>query len=127
MSNTRKSLRERTKEFSSILPFMDGREKGELDRIKNTPVTIVDYGFLKDSDDSGEEKEYVCFIVKEDEQHFYFGGQVLTDNMKQLDEEGYGDEIRAEGLPVELSERKSKNKRTYTSVVFYPEPAPTKK
>jgi hypothetical protein len=115
-----KSLKDRAKEFSILLPFMEGREKGELDRIINTPVTINDYGFLHDNS-KGDDKEYVCFTIKEDPQNFYFGGQVLTENMKELEEDGYKDAILEEGLPVLLSKRKSKNKKEYTTVTFYPE------
>lgn len=111
------NLKERAKQFEISLPLMEGREKGELDRIVNAPMTIVDYGFLKDD----KQKEYVAFVVKEDPQHFFFGGQVLTDNMKQLDTEGYGEQIKKEGLPVLLGKKKSKEGRTYTTVEFYPE------
>jgi hypothetical protein len=68
-----------------------------------------------------EDKEYVVFTIKEDPQYFYFGGQVLTDNMKALDNDGYGDEIRKDGLPVFFDTKKSKNKREYTTVEFYPD------
>lgn len=114
------SLKDRVKEFSILLPFMEGREKGDMERIMNTNVTIVDYGFLKDNANDVE-KEYVCFVTKEDPQYFYFGGQVLTDNFKTLDADGYHDEIVAEGLPVKFEKKKSKNKREYTTVTYYPE------
>jgi hypothetical protein len=115
-----KSLKERAKEFSILLPFMEGRQKGDMERIIDMPVTIKEYGFLHDTTD-GHDKDYVCFTVAEDPQNFYFGGQVLTDNMHDLDSEGYHDAIVAEGLPVLFEKKKSKNKREYTTVTFYPE------
>ena len=121
MSKTMKDLKARAKEFSILLPFMEGKDKGDLNRIVDTNVTIVEYGFLNSTSDDGSEKDYVCFMVKEDPQHFYFGGQVLTENMHELDEDGFGDAIRKEGLPVQFSKKKSKNKREYTTVTFYPE------
>jgi hypothetical protein len=121
MAKSMKDLKARAKEFSILLPFMEGKDKGELDRIIDINVTIIDYVFLKYTNDDGEEKDYVCFVTKEDPQHFYFGGQVLTDNMHELDAEGYGEAIRKEGLPVQFSKKKSKNKREYTTVNFYPE------
>lgn len=121
MSKSMKDLKARAKEFSILLPFMEGKDKGDLGRIVDTNVTIVEYGFLHDTNDDGSDKDYVCFMVKEDPQNFYFGGQVLTENMHELDEEGYGDAIRKEGLPVLFSKKKSKNKREYTTVTFYPE------
>jgi len=113
----KKSLREKAQEMKNGLPFMEGREKGELDRIMNEPVTIIEYGFMPD----GEGEDYVAFIVDEDPQHFFFGGQVLTENMHELDEEGYHEQIVKEGLPLLLGKKKSKNKREYTTVTFYPE------
>ena len=119
MSNEmRKSLRDRAKEFSVQLPFMDGREKGETKELIGQISTIVDYGFLPN--ENGE--PYVCFIVKERSDKFYFGGSVLTDRMTQLDEDGYRDEILEGGLPVLMTEQRSKkSNRTYTAVEFFPE------
>lgn len=117
MSDKMKSLRERAKEFSVQLPLMDGREKGETNDLIGTVNTICDYGFLPN--ENGE--PYAVFIVKERGGKFYFGGQVLTDRLFQLDAEGYHDAIVEEGLPILLTEKKSKNKRSYTNVEFYPE------
>jgi len=115
--NMRKNLRDRAKEFAVRLPFMDGKDKGDAKELVGTINTITDYGFLKDDDG----KEYVVFIVKERKDKFYFGGTVLTDQLAQLEAEGYHDDIVAEGLPILLTEKKSKNNRTYTNVEFYPE------
>lgn len=111
------NLRERAKQLGNTLPLMENREKAELSNIVDKVVTIRDYGFMKDEND----KEYVAFIVDEDETSFYFGGQVLTDNIKELEDDGYGEEIK-KGLPVRLGKKMSKAKREYTTVEFYPEP-----
>ena len=118
MSNMKKALKERAKEFSVQLPFMDGRDKGDTKELVGTVSTITDYGFLKGGDD---DREYAVFIVKERSKTFYFGGTVLTDQLQQLEAEGYHDDIVAEGLPMLLTEKKSKNNRSYTNVEFYPE------
>lgn len=117
MSDMMKSLRERAKEFSVQLPFMDGREKGDGKELLGTVNTIRDYGFLKGEDN----REYVVFIVEQRHDKFYFGGTVLTDQMQQLEAEGYHDAIIEEGLPMLMTEKKSKNKRSYVNVEFYPE------
>lgn len=120
MSNemkTMKSLRERAKEFDVRLPFMDGREKGETKELLGTVNTITEYGFLPN--DNGE--VYACFIVKERSGKFYFGGTVITDRLTQLEAEGYHEAIVEEGLPVLMTEKKSKNNRMFTSVEFFPE------
>lgn len=115
--NKMKSLKERAREFSVQLPFMEGREKGETKELLGTVNTITEYGFLPN--ERGE--VYAAFIVKEREKRFYFGGTVLTDQLGQLDQEGYHEAIVAEGLPMLMTEKKSKNGRTYTNVEFFPE------
>lgn len=117
MSDMRKTLRDRAKEFSVQLPFMDGREKGDSKELVGMVYTIADYGFLKGDDN----REYVVFVTKENSKKFYFGGTVLTDQMQQLEAEGYHEDIVAEGLPMLLTEKKSKNNRSYVNVEFYPE------
>lgn len=124
MSDTmKKSLKDRAKEFSVQLPFMDGRDKGDAKDLVGQVTTIVDYGFLKgDATEEGNaNRDYACFIVKEHSDKFYFGGTVLTDQLQQLEAEGYHDEIITDGLPMLMTEKKSKNKRTYINVEFYPE------
>ena len=118
MSNEmRKSLKDRAKQFEVSLPFMDGREKGDNADLIGQITNIVDYGFLPNED--GE--LYAVFIVKERSKKFYFGGSVLTERLSQLDAEGYGDDIREEGLPMLMTKTKSKNGRFYSAVKFYPE------
>lgn len=113
----KKSLKERAKEFGVRLPFMDGRDKGDTKNLIGVVSTISDYGFLKGDDD----REYVVFITKENSKEFYFGGTVLTDQMQQLEAEGYHETIIDEGLPFVMTEKKSKNNRSYVNVDFYPE------
>lgn len=120
MSNekTMKSLKERAKSFDVQLPFMEGREKGETKELIGQVSTISEYGFIPN--DAGE--AYVVFITKERANKFFFGGSVLTARMLDLENEGYHDTIVAEGLPVLLTEEKSKKtNRMYTNVKFYPE------
>ena len=117
MNTNRKSLRDRAKDFSVQLPFMEGREKAEIKDVMGTICTITDYGFLRGDDD----REYAAFITKEHPKHFFFGGQVLTDQLQRLDEEGYRDDIVSEGLPFIMTEKRSRNGRNYVNVAFYPE------
>lgn len=112
-----KSLKDRAKEFSVRLPFMEGRDKGETKDLIGQVSTITDYGFLPN--EAGE--MYAAFIVAERKDKFYFGGTVLTDRLLQLQAEGYYDAIVEEGLPMVMTEKKSKNGRNFTNVEFYPE------
>jgi len=112
------NLRDRAKQLENSLPFMEGREKGEMKRIIGMNVTIREFGFLEDAK---KKTDYVCFIVDEDPQNFYFGGQVLTEDMKELEKDGYTEAIKTEGLPVLFGLRTSKDKNEYVTVSFYPE------
>ena len=116
-TNMKKALKERAKEFSVRLPFMEGKEKGELKEVLGMICTINDFGFLK----GDQNNDYAVFTVKEIEKKFFFGGQVLTDQLQQLEAEGYHEDIITEGLPVLFTEKKSKNNKTYTNVEFYPD------
>ena len=114
----RKSLKERAKEFDAQLPLMEGRDKGDTKELLGQISTIEDYGFLPN--DAGE--AYAVFTVKERANKFYFGGSVLTARLTDLEAEGYHDTIVAEGLPMLMTEAKSKkSNRTYVNVEFYPE------
>lgn len=118
MENMIKSLKDRAKEFSARLPFMDGKDKGDVSELLGQVSTIKDYGFLPAEDGTF----YVVFAVAERSNKFYFGGSVLTDRMTTLDQEGYGPDIRENGLPVLMTMAKArKSGRTYTNVEFFPE------
>lgn len=114
-----KSLQERAKDLTILLPFMENRTKGDTKDLMNVNVTINQFGFLHDNTD-GVDKEYACFTVQGDNEKFYFGGQVLTENLQLFENEGYRKEIEEKGLPVMFTTKKSKSKRDYTAVTFYP-------
>jgi hypothetical protein len=117
MSELKKSLKQMAQELSAPqLPIMEGRNKGETDDLIGVVVTLRDYGFM-----SGDNGEYVVFIVDEEPNEFFFGGKVLTDDMQKFEAAGRHADVVAEGLPMVLTKKKSKNKQTYTNVLFYPE------
>lgn len=97
------------------IKFMSERTKGDIKELIGQKVTIKDYDFL-----SGDNGEYVVFIVSEIADSFFFGGSVLTSNLKSLTEEEKK-EVQENGLPVEIYEAKSKNKRNYIGAKFYPD------
>lgn len=94
------------------IPFMDGREKG--DQILNEELTIVDFGYL-----TSEDGEFIVYLTKEHDELFFFGGSVLTEKFKQIEENFTEDEVKElleMGVKVKLIEKKSKNKRKYVDV-----------
>lgn len=111
-----KTLKEKAENLNSTIEFMDEREKGNTADLVDQTVTIKDFDFL-----DGNNGEYVAFIIDEDPKCFYFGGTVLTEDLKEFDQEGYKETIQSEGLPVLMTKRMSKNNRQYVAVTYYPE------
>lgn len=103
----------------SGLPFMDGKEKIEVaGEILNNILTVEDYGYLE-----GDDGEYIVIALQEYPKNFIYGGSVVTDAFKKL-EERVGAENMAQlinhGLTFKLSELISKNKRKYVRISFFP-------
>ena len=111
-----KTLKEFSKSLNSQSEIMNERTKGVIDEIIGRVVTIIDYEFM-----NGDDGEFVAFVCKEIPEVFYFGSKVLTDGLKKCDENGYGEEIKRDGLPIKLIKKKSKKGREYTGVEYYPE------
>ena len=111
------SLKEKAKSMNSGngIEFMANKNKGEMMELYDRVCTIRNYDFL-----NGDDGEYVVFVIDEISDEFFFGGKVLTDDMKKFTDEEK-QEIIEKGLPVKFTQKKSKNKRPYTAVEFYPE------
>jgi len=109
------SLISKVKEITaSGLPFMEGKEKTDLS--DGEVYTVVEYGYLE-----GDDKE---FVVLTDGETFCYGGSIVTDAFKALDEKLTDDEIKellAEGISMKISKKKSKNGRKYTACEFFPQ------
>ena len=111
------SLKEKAESMNSGkgIVFMEGRTKGETEELIDKTVTIRDYAFI-----NGTDGEYAVFIVDGENKKFYFGGKVLTDNLKAFTDEEHA-ELISDGLPTRFTLRVSKNKKKYVAVEFYPE------
>lgn len=108
------SLKERVKNLGVAIKLAEGREKGDLEDLIGETITINNAEMVYLDTDS-----YVAFTVEEDDKKFYFGGQVLTQDLSTLLEEGYLDEIKKCGLPVILTREKSrKTGNKYTKVTY---------
>jgi hypothetical protein len=95
----------------------EGREKG--DNIFDKVITINN--FLICSGDNGTYAEYV---VAEDKEHFFFGGSVLTNLLTKIENDGQKDNVKANGLRVKLTKKKSEKGRDYVAVEVVPNDLP---
>ena len=93
------------------IPFMEGRDKGDIRDLLNAKVHIEDYGFI-----NGDNGQYAVFIVKENDKEFYCGGQAVTEILKQIKADGHKDELPEQECVLE--EMTSKNKRKYITITF---------
>lgn len=112
------SLKDKAKRMNAGqgIPFMEGREKGDVKDLYGKIVTVREYGFIQ-----GDDGPYLVFIVEEDEKNFFFGASVITQNFEEFDDEDKA-ELRKSGLPIKLDERDNKKgTRKYQAVEFYPE------
>jgi len=115
MKKTIMDLKSKIKEITaSGLPLMEGKEK--TDFADGDIYTVKEYGYLEG--DNGE------FVVVAGDKTFAYGGAVVTEAFKNLDNQLTPDEINdilSEGITMKLSKKKSKNGRKYTSCEFFPE------
>lgn len=108
-------LREKASKVNSNggVSFMEGRDKSEL--IMDEILTVDDFGFIK-----GEDGEYVVLSTQDYPKFFFFGGSVITQKFKELEENK--EEVQKEGLPVRFEQKVSKkSKREYVTCEFYPD------
>lgn len=98
--------------------FMLNRESGKIKDWKNEIVTITNVDLMENVTDkmSGEVKDLIVFTIKEDNSHFYFGGNAITNMFKDFFEK-YGKEaiknlVENEGLQVEVLGKISKTFKT---------------
>lgn len=94
------------------IPFMEGREKGNLSDMLDKPLHIVEFGFI-----NGEDGEYAVMAFAEDAERFYFGNSIITEMLHTVKDDGMSDELAEQ--EITFVKRTSRNgKRTYTAYVF---------
>lgn len=104
---------------NSGLAIMEGRETGDIEEILNENVIVDNYEF-----GTSKEGEYVAFTIKGNDTEFFFGGSVVTETFKKLDDilsEEEKIELLEGGLDTYLERVKSENKRNYTKCTFFKE------
>lgn len=115
MKQAKMDLIARAKEITaSGLPLMEGKTK--TDFVDGEVYTVKEYGYLEG--DNGD------FVVVADKDTFAYGGSVVTEAFKGLDEKLTQEEIEEllqDGIPMKISKKKSKNGRKYTTCEFFPQ------
>ena len=94
------------------VPFMEGREKGNLQDVLDEPLHIVGFGFL-----NGDDGKYAVMMFAEHPDQFYFGNSIITEMLETVDEDG-AQELLAEQVIVFRSKLNASGKRRYTTYSF---------
>lgn len=95
------------------IPFMEGRELAKINTILGEELHPLDYGYIK-----GDEGDYAVIHFKEHEDVFYFGNQILTDALKQIDSDGQKEALLSGNVRMIFNVRTSNKGRDYTAVEF---------
>lgn len=117
------SFKDKAKKVTSGSFITEGREKIDMEDVirlyGKKGVTITGCDMLTDS----KGKPFGAFAFKEDENKFFFGGQILNEIASDWVSEYDGDyKVMSEalakegGVKVLLGSKKSKNGNTYTTV-----------
>lgn len=97
---------------SAGIPFMEGRDKGNLSDMLNRELHIIDYGFIH-----GDDGDYAVMAFAEDDERFYFGNSIITEMLREVEGDGMKEELSYQ--PIRFEQRVSRNgRRTYTTYVF---------
>ena len=98
--------------------FMVNRECGKIKDWKNEIVTITNVDLMENVTDkmSGGFKDLIVFTIEEDNNHFFFGGNAITNMFKDFFEK-YGKEaiqnlVENGDLQVEVLGKMSKTYKT---------------
>lgn len=86
------------------IPFMEGREKGNLRDMVDKPLHIVDFGFI-----NGKDGEFGVVQFAEDDKKFYFANGIITEMLMQVDDDGMREELAEQ--PIVFTMRMSKERK----------------
>lgn len=79
------------------IPFMEGREKGNLRDMVDRPLHIVDFGFIE-----GKDGKFAVIAFIEDVNRFYFGNSIVTEMLEEVDADGMRDELAQQAIQFDL-------------------------
>ena len=86
------------------IPFMEGREKGNLRDLVDKPLHIVDFGFI-----DGKDGKFAVMQFAEDGANFYFGNSIVTEMLETVEEDDMRDELAQQAIVFSLRVSKERN------------------
>ena len=92
------------------IPFMEGREKGDIKALIGQPLHIEDFGFIR-----GRNGDFAVIKVRESER-FYFCNSIITEMLRTVQADGMEKELAKQVIVFE--ERTSKTGQDYMTFKF---------
>lgn len=86
---------------SQGVPFMDGRDRGDINDLVNEDLHVEDYGYIR-----GKKGEYAVIAFREYPKNFYFGGMVLTDILHRIDRDNMKEQLLGETMRLSMKDAK---------------------
>lgn len=86
------------------IPFMDGREKGDMKDVLEQPLHIIDFGFIK-----GKRGDFGVVAFKEYPENFYFVNAIITDMLRTVQVDGMEDELAYQAVTFYMKTSKDGN------------------
>lgn len=97
-------------------PLMNGRTKVNTADVLGIPLTMRDFDFAEFTDEAGETKAYPVIVFDELPDKYYCGGKQFTDICNGIKANGFIDALRADGLRVMLTARRTRRGQTFIAV-----------
>ena len=93
------------------IPFMEGRDKGDLHDMLDVPVHIIDFGFIK-----GKNGDFAVIALAEDSGKFYFCNSIITEMLRTVQADDMQDALPQQAIVFSL--RMSKAGQEYMTFEF---------
>lgn len=78
---------------SNGIPFMEGATKADLKNYLNTPVHIIDFGFIQ-----GEKDDYACIQLAEAPGFFFFANAIITSMLHEVDADNQREALKSQAI-----------------------------
>ena len=93
------------------IPFMDGRDKGDLKELLGKELHIADFGFIR-----GKNGDFGVVAFAEDGEKFYFCNAIITEMLRTVQADGMEDALANQGIVFSM--KTSKGGQDYMTFEF---------
>lgn len=84
------------------IPFMDGRDKGDLHDLMGKELHIIEFGFIR-----GKNGDFGVVAFKEDKKRFYFCNAIITEMLQTVQADGMEDALAQQAIVFSVKTSKA--------------------